>query len=608
MSNDKSSGPVKNPMHGIQYVVILFVIISIFTMIKAPYFNVPFTGEHSIKYNTYVEPALYMSQHNDITWYQLKYQGNPIDNPKGIFFEFDHFPLFEWGLFLAYKIIPYGSIEFKTRLFTNFIGLILLILGYVFIQKWTPKYFALIAVFLMAINPIISFSTFVTVLDSLLIVLTFTSLILLTNYLATRKISTLFLASIVFGIGISIKYSMFLWSSPISLWLIYYKRTSRKDIIKDFAIYNLLGLLFIITNISSVSILPKYPIASLLLMFLWIIVYVLLYYFITRKEQIIDRIIEKINDNMMIYFCIAVAVAIPGGILLYKILNIKAIASHYLTDYSLLLNYKYYLYMFRIQFKSYMTPTIFWLGISGILIAIATKNKDINNIIYSLIFGSFIYILIASKVMFIHNYYTMIIMILFSISAANSIYYILDNVPVASVRIIILLLLFVLIFPKAYSEIQEKLRHTEDISKVNQFIVSNTNDNDIIIHNTLLSPITIYTGRSMVFISSLVNDVIRKGIERDGFSNTMRKYHVKYLFSKGEYPPYIDFAPIFAKTDVREPRFNSRYLISKELGEKNTNIEKEYGELGNVVSKYEIVKKFKLEADFGKYKIYSFVD
>lgn len=51
--------------HGIQYFLFLLVAILVFTAIKVPFLHAPFTGKHSMKYNTYVEPAVYMVQEDD---------------------------------------------------------------------------------------------------------------------------------------------------------------------------------------------------------------------------------------------------------------------------------------------------------------------------------------------------------------------------------------------------------------------------------------------------------------------------------------------------------------------------------------------------------------
>ena len=89
---------------GVPYALGLIAILFLFTWIKAPYLAAPFTGEHSMKYNTYVEPAVYMVQKDSMLWNQKKYVSDPVHNPEGIFPKFEHLPLMEWGLFLTYRL------------------------------------------------------------------------------------------------------------------------------------------------------------------------------------------------------------------------------------------------------------------------------------------------------------------------------------------------------------------------------------------------------------------------------------------------------------------------------------------------------------------------
>ena len=593
--------------HGVPYIVGMMCILALFTATKAPYFHVPFTGGHSIKYNTYVEPALYMSQKNDPTWFQAKYKSDPVENPKGIFHHFNDFPLFEWGLFATYKIIPSGSIETKTRIYTHIIGVLLLVSAYLFFRKWVSEYLALLMVFMMSINPIIVFGTFVTILDSLSMVLMFSSFVLLSGYLKSRKMNQLFLASLLFGIGVAIKYSMLLWTMPIALSLFFYERKSNIEWIIDSILYCFLGILFVVANITSVAKLPTHRIGSIIMIFVWIFVYVLLYYLIVKKESNFNKFIDTVIRKKIILLLLGIF-ALGAGKILYDALDVKGLARHYLTDSTLLFNWKYYLYMVRIQFKNYITPTFFWMGAMGIALSFLTGSKELKKMMSAFLLGSTVYLLLASKTIFVHNYYTMIIMILFSMGAASVIHYILTNIQNGTGKIIVFALFLVLLFPRALEQSVSMLDHYEDVRMIDQFIMNNTSDDDIILNNSLLTPIAIYTGRSFAFVHSLEQEKVMEDIKKIGFTSTMRKYHVKYFFSQGEQPSYIDFAPLFSKTEVEDPRFNDRHFIFQRLGETNDATNRGYEELEMVVEKYDIAAKFKLAADFGKYKFYSFVD
>ncbi len=114
-------------------ILILLLILIVFTLIKLPYFGVSFTGEHTMKYNSYVEPAKYMLENDNPFFYQKKYLSDPVNNPRGNFSVFGSLPLLEWGLLLTYKIFPSNSLEVNTRLFTNFLGILLLLSSYLFL-------------------------------------------------------------------------------------------------------------------------------------------------------------------------------------------------------------------------------------------------------------------------------------------------------------------------------------------------------------------------------------------------------------------------------------------------------------------------------------------
>ena len=139
--------------------------------------------------------------------------------------------------------MPYGNLEFKTRLFTHLIGVMILIYCYLFFRKWLPKNITLLILMLLSINSIFSLATFVTVYDSLLILFMFMSLSVLNKYFENRDIRSLFWAGIIFGLGNSMKYSLFLWLAPLSLFLMYYSRNNNINFIQLYFYVYIVALL-----------------------------------------------------------------------------------------------------------------------------------------------------------------------------------------------------------------------------------------------------------------------------------------------------------------------------------------------------------------------------
>ena len=58
----------------------------------------------------------------------------------------------------------------------------------------------------------------------------------------------------------------------------------------------------------------------------------------------------------------------------------------------------------------------------------------------------------------------------------------------------------------------------------------------------------------------------KEEIKTIGFSEAMKKYRVKYLFTVFDRPTYRDFAPLFGKTNIKEPSYNRTYNICKWIG------------------------------------------
>jgi hypothetical protein len=95
-------------------------------------------------------------------------QADPVDNPEGIRRNSGISPCMN-GVVLD-QLLP-GNIE--TKSLCPFPRLTDTWMYFLFLRYWTPTKFALVAVSLIAINPMISFATFVTVLDSMAILFTF---------------------------------------------------------------------------------------------------------------------------------------------------------------------------------------------------------------------------------------------------------------------------------------------------------------------------------------------------------------------------------------------------------------------------------------------------
>ena len=92
--------------------LLLASILGIFTFIKAPYFQMNFTGNNTMKYNTYVEPAKFMLKRKDPFLMEKRYRANPINNRLGVE-KLTTLPLIEWGLAASYSSFWLWKILFQ---------------------------------------------------------------------------------------------------------------------------------------------------------------------------------------------------------------------------------------------------------------------------------------------------------------------------------------------------------------------------------------------------------------------------------------------------------------------------------------------------------------
>ena len=272
----------------------------------------PFTGEHSLKYNSYVEPAMYMAEKNNPFWVQYRYLSDPVENPQGIQKKYGKFPLLEWGLYLSYVVMPGNNIEVKTRIFMHLIGVLIILFAYIFFQFWLSDALALVIVALIALNPIVSLSTYVTVADSVLIMLMFMSFIYLNKYMKENNYAYLYTASLIYGLGIAVKYSLFLWTSPIALVFLINKEKKIIHITLDYIVYMGLAVSVILFFKTSVNRLPSDTTVYILFGILWLFVYYVIYLLMVKKRFLLKLSTGQIQKKYML------TLSLGTGVLFYR--------------------------------------------------------------------------------------------------------------------------------------------------------------------------------------------------------------------------------------------------------------------------------------------------
>jgi 4-amino-4-deoxy-L-arabinose transferase-like glycosyltransferase len=591
------------------YLIGLVFIIAMFTVIKAPYFNTSFIGEHTMKYNTHVEPAKYMYERNSPFWIQRKYQADPVNNPQGIFKTFGSPPIIEWGLFSTYKLFPNNSFEFNTRLFTHFLGILILIFAYIFFTKWLTKTQSLLIVFLMAINPIINFISFVTVEDSLLLIFMFLSLIYLSNFIKSKNASNLFWAGLFFGIGLASKASLFLWLTPISLVLLAFHSKKLSNFLKDFGVLVSLSLIPIVAFRTSLCYLPTDVILSIAKFSIWIILFIVAYYLIKKYNGKLEKLVDSIVKNKFLFFFNIIVFIILAIIFLY-FTGVYKLSNAFLTDSKLIFNLDIYDHMFNEQFKPYMTSNVFYLGLIGFVFSFWLNLKRQKNLFLSFSLGSLIYFILASKVIFFHNYYTGIIMIVFSLSVGVLITAFSKLFKNKYLFLFFLILIGLLVFPTSYNANIKRLNKGKDIEslrQVAQYLIESTKEDDIYIDPGNNQYLTILTNRAQTRDYRLDKPEVKNLIKEIGFSKTMERYNISYIVTTKEEPEYKRYVNLFTDEDLKSITYSRTDIILSKLG-KNYQYFPDLDVRNELIEKYNIEDKFILEKEIGLYKFFRFVD
>ncbi len=337
--------------------IIFFIFLTIF---RVKFFNTPFTTDHPMKYAAYVEPANYIVKSKNIFNYQKKYYLNNVSNLEGEKLDLNHFPIFEWLLASTYYFLNI-PIELATRIFLHLLLITNLTLIYIYLSKKVSYFTSVLATSVIALNPIINFSHYVTVIDSLLITFTFLSLILFEKYQKNRNVKYLILSAITLGIGTITKSSIFIWTYPIVFISSFLKNNKnyKKTIIENFiflflSLGQFIPLVLVVFNYSKISLYQ-----NILNNFIWFITIILIYKF---TNEFLFKKLNKLPVKTIYFFSIFLISISSISLFLLKE-KIFFYADDFLTSKNLI----FYLPMYEKIFKNLLVfivePIIFYVFI-----------------------------------------------------------------------------------------------------------------------------------------------------------------------------------------------------------------------------------------------------
>lgn len=579
----------------------LLSLVILFIIIKLPILNKTFTGNNTIKYNTYVEPAIHMVKNNNPFVVNIKYLANPITNVNGIDKELIGIPTLEWFLAATYKVFGLENIEVKTRIATSLIGFLILIISYKIVKKITNKTVSLFFLLLLITNPLFILITQLTVYDSVILLLFLISFLFFLKYEDEKKGKFLIYSSLFFSASFLSKEIAILWGLPFFIFyiIIKNKKDLNKTILEVILFVSFLIISFIFFKFW-VEVLNYGKTISLISPVLMVI---LINSSVKKSETIfkkIDLTVKFLIKNKYLLFFIILLI----GIFSAYVFKMKASGwSEFITDKEIIFYWPMYEYIFNSRQAYYISKLLFFISFLGFFAILKNKfiEKKFKNFIISFGLGLFIYLVLASKVIFFHNYYNINFIYLYLLGSAYFIYIITKNLKF-NVKVLFIASLSALIYKNNLGVREELLlREKNGFAELSSYMKKNNDESNFYIDNDNTLSLTITTG--MPRITNLNYESIQKDIKKIGFSETMKKYKIKYLVAS-QAIDYKKYAPVFTDMNLKELSSTDRTdLILIKFDKENLQTSNE-----------EIIKKaielekeglFDLEAEIGDYKVYN---
>lgn len=580
---------------------LLISLLILFVIIKIPLMGKSFTGNNTIKYNTYVEPAKYMAESNDPFVVKIKYLANPITNKEGFDKKLIGIPVLEWFLAITYKVFGLENIEVKTRLATSALGLFILIVSYKLIKKIKNKSTALIFLLLLITNPLFILITQLTVYDSVILLFFLISCLLFLKYEDGQEKKFLIHSALVFSLAFLSKEVAILWGFP---FFIIYIIVSNKMDIKKTITETFLFSFTIVLSFLTFKIWANSLLYNKIISFAIVAVFSLLAWMSSKNAPKIFEKIDIIGEFLVKrkYLLIILLLAISiSAIFLFKA-EVRH-WSEFITDAKILFYWPMYRYILNARQILYISSLIFSASLLGFFALFLDKSRNyrFKKFISVLTISLLIYLVMASKVIFFHNYYNINFIYLYLILSAYFLGIITNHLKLNAK--IIFFAVFTSLIYKSNREVWKELLIAEKsgFAELTEFMIKNNESNNFYIDNDNTLSISITTG--LPRITTLNYPEIQADIKKIGFAATMKKYKIKYLVASQDIN-YEKYAPVFTNLDLKKIDSTDRGELILEKFAENTK-EESSREIKMKATQIKNEKIFDLETEIGNYKVYN---
>ncbi len=595
------------------YILALVAILATSVAIKVKYMDYPFVGSHPMKYSTYAEPALHMYENNDPLFFKRNYMYNPLNPSNESAKLFGNLPLMEWLLYLGYTTLSgILNVESITHLTSAILGTIALLSLYMFTSKLINKNAGLLATVLFSFNAIFNLASYVTVYDIITFSFTFFSLTLFLDFLKNGSSLKLCWAGILVGIGAGVKTNIFLWALPIVALLLFFKyKLSFEKIVKYITSYFFWALIPFAIVQTTISHFPSKNIWY----FVFFVLEIAIALFMINKRELISKFFETLSFKIFAFLnhhkiMYSLFIIIPFFIifLVYK----TDLSEEFLTDGKLIINADLYRWMLTDQFIPYTNVYLSMIFIYSLPLLITIKNSVQRWSLISLLAGMIFYIVLASKVLFFHNYYWIIILAPVYIIATVGIFNLTTIITLKKFRSTFLLItsfsLMLLLYPSTTSKIN---RDDDDIKKlVTYFQSQNVEDGVSYIDEATSNYILFKTNLNIVYSYEIFDaKELQDKVQEVGFVDAMKYYKILYIVTTtGATPNYLPIANVFdlennlIENEIRrtDKIYDTLYQTSQYYPMRE--------ERGKIIKDMSVDKSYHSIATFGKYTVYGLTD
>jgi len=524
---------------GFPYWIMIILILIICLFIKLPYFEDTLKEDSLNKFQEYVEPAQHMLSSGNLAAFQYHYTTNPL-NPSPLT-TINHLPVYEYGFLLTYKLLPFNSLEFNTHLFVFLIGCLFLVSVYLLSNLFFPKPFSVVLVAVLAISPIVNYSSFIPVGDILMFTFLFFSLFALQKFQENKSFHSFFIASILFALGILSKVSVLVVAIPILLFFFLGNQKEKSKSGSEFIIFLFLSIF----NVAVLLLFLRNYLSNFILSLLGLIVGIAILFYLFSKinlqNNIIQSTITKLGKNNLIKTISWAVFAIIIASIYYYYRN-YSIGEVALANSFSIFNFALYSVLIKGIINDITRP-IFFLALIGIIALFVVKiDKKSKNFLLAFLVSAAFYFILLARTILIHDYYQLAVIVTLCLFFSFFAFSISKIFKSNKTRIIFLIILLLIALPASTSQLEKLVGpDTTDTKLASEYLASIMTEDQYFLTEGAGHSLSLYSNRNRVVLQVIRTPEIAQEVETLGFSETMERLGIVYLVTTNPkiFTPYV---------------------------------------------------------------------